>query len=67
MTNSIEWQIMDYQMWQEAQDWKHDAPRYYAQELRLKEIEKIINENSDPAEAGLKIAKLLGYFGDELD
>ena len=67
MSNSVEWQIMDYQMWAEAQDWKHDAPRYYANELKLKEIEKIISENSDLSVTGLLIAKLLGYFGDELD
>ena len=62
MTNSVEWLIMDYQMWAEAQDWKHDAPRYYANELRLKEIEKIIRENADPAVAGVEVAKLLGFF-----
>ncbi len=64
MTNSIEWQIMDYQMWAEAQDWKHDAPRYYANELRLKEIEKILTENADPAVVGVEIANLFGFFYD---
>jgi len=67
MANSIEWHIMDFQMWQEAQEWKHDAPRYYAQELKLKAIEKILNENTDSSIIAVEISKVLGFFEDEND
>lgn len=65
MSNSIEWQIMDYQMWAEAQDWKHDAPRYYANELRLKEIEKILTNNANFEIIGIEVAKVMDFFEDK--
>ena len=67
MTNSIEWHIMDYQMWAESQEWKHDAPRYYANELKLKEIEKILNEKGDSSVIAVEVAKVMGFFEDDDD
>ena len=65
MSNSIEWQILDFQMWAEAQDWKHDAPRYYAQELRLKKIENILTHVADPVKIATEVAKVMGFDEDK--
>lgn len=64
MANSIEWHILDYQMWQEAQDWKHDAPRYYANDIRMRQIEKILNENTSFEVIGVEVSKLMGFLGE---
>lgn len=64
MANSIEWHIMDFEMWKEAQDWKHDAPRYYANDLRMKAIEKILNENTSFEIIGVEVSKLMGFLGE---
>ena len=58
---------MDYQMWAESQEWKHDAPRYYANELKLKEIEKILQQHSSLEMVGIEVAKLMGFFGDLIE
>lgn len=64
MTNSIEWQLLDFQMWQESQDWKHDAPRYYANDLILKKILEHIKTNADDDEKfGAYVKVVLREYG----